>query len=899
MQILRLSGSTPRPWVVELNPRLTVVDCTVSEVVAPLQAAIDGILRARLSAPELAAAGLAGLLRIADQDVDLAAAAPGLAALVPSAPLTGADLAGGVHAEGATAAAAGGARLDQAVREAREACDQAVAHLEVTRAAWEGSLRRAAERTRLDAGSRQGPPSGCPPATPSSEVGSEIAEEDAHDVSVTRAAQQVDAARAARQDAADASADSEARLAAMADDGAVRDELARATAKRAEAERRAVKEPPPAASPDVRRALTQRGDALSSQLDHLQVRTGRVRAAVVAAEAQRDIDPAAANRLALEWEQARDLVALSAPPTSQHETSRGHRARATDTSLRRRAAQDRVVQARRALANVRGTTRLDPADVEALEAAHALVLESWAASERRVGAARARRRLEEAQLSEREVLARLGFASYTDFMVSGRAAGLPSLLDAEQVRRNLVAAERALAAVEVEESEAPTDAGTAAGAVDAVPVRPDPTEGAGFGEALAAGGAAPLGLDDSPPPTTNGALAAPSRPSSHEALRWSEPWDAAAARGRLASRSSELRARAAAMLGQDPGDDVASRLRELAASDPLSELRLALAEAGVTVAEGRVAPPVLALAEQWLAGEAARERDRLAAERAEVEARLAGIDRTAQAHETWRRAVDERDARRAEMARLTEAAAARVAVEEAVAAHRANLARTTAELTSAEAALERAVVERATVLRAAHKRRAGGPDATDAGVEPATSPRLEVEPRDAQLAFDVAVSHLASEPAVPAQGAAASRSSAEHPDHDTEDDVALGAAEARVILAQAERAGLEELSATRAAIAPMVATSGVDGVVWRVLARLAAQRRAAVHGGPGPAPLLVVEPFADELESEVIEICEALVGPAASVQTVLVTARAEALAWAAAHQGPGVTLAAVALSPSA
>lgn len=909
MQILRLSGSTPRPWVVELNPRLTVVDGTAPEAVAPLLAAIDGILRARLTAPELAAAGLDGVLRIGDQVVGLATAAPRLAALVPSTPLTAADLTGADHAAGAMATAESGARLDHAVRAAREACDRAATHLEATRAAWERSRRRAAERARLgwserataagalhaaqrrvaaaraalDAAAAPAPPGGPPRAMPSSELGSEIGVAADHDALVARAAQRVDAVRAARQAAADASADSEARGATRADDAVVRDELARTTAELAEAERWATKEPPPAASPEVRRALTQRRDALTSQLDDLQARAGRVRAAVAAAEAHRDIDPAAANRLALEWERARDLVAHSAPPTSRRATSGAHRAPGTGTSLRRRAAQDRVALARRALANVEGTTPLDPADVEALEAAHALVLESWAASERRVGAARARRRLEEAQLSEREVLARLGFASYTDFMVSGRAAGLPSLLDAEQVRRNLVAAERALAALEVEESTS-IDGMADAGTVDPAPEWPHPTDDAGFSEALAAAGAAPLDPDDAPPHTTNGTRAAPSRPVSHEALRWTEPWDAAAAKGRLASRSSDLRARAAAMLGQDPGDDVASRLRELATSDPLSELRLILAEVGVTLAEGRVGPPARARALEWLEGEAAADQDRLAAELAEVEARLGGIDSTARAHEAWREAVEERDARRAAVARLTEAAAARRAVEEEVAAHRAEVARATADLTSAEAALERADAERTTVHRAAREPRAGA----------------EAELREAQLALDVARSRLAPfEPAVEDEGEGASRAGAEPSDHDPEDDVDLGAAEARFILARAELAGLEEVRSTRSELAPAVATSDVDAVVWRVLARLAAQRRAAADGGCGPAPLLVVEPFAEVGASAIVEICEALVGPASSVQTVLMTARSEAVAWAAAYEGDEVSLGAVAASPPA
>ncbi len=58
MQIHHLTGSSPRPWAADLHPRLTVVHGLAPEVAAPLRAAIDALVRARISGPELAAAGL-------------------------------------------------------------------------------------------------------------------------------------------------------------------------------------------------------------------------------------------------------------------------------------------------------------------------------------------------------------------------------------------------------------------------------------------------------------------------------------------------------------------------------------------------------------------------------------------------------------------------------------------------------------------------------------------------------------------------------------------------------------------------------------------------------------------------------------------------------------------------
>ena len=44
MKILRLTGSQPQPWAVDLHPRLTVVHGLAPEVAGPVRAAIDALV---------------------------------------------------------------------------------------------------------------------------------------------------------------------------------------------------------------------------------------------------------------------------------------------------------------------------------------------------------------------------------------------------------------------------------------------------------------------------------------------------------------------------------------------------------------------------------------------------------------------------------------------------------------------------------------------------------------------------------------------------------------------------------------------------------------------------------------------------------------------------------------
>ena len=60
MKILHLSGTTPHAWAIDLEPRLTIVHGLAPEVAGPVRAALDALVQARLTVPELAVSGLAG-----------------------------------------------------------------------------------------------------------------------------------------------------------------------------------------------------------------------------------------------------------------------------------------------------------------------------------------------------------------------------------------------------------------------------------------------------------------------------------------------------------------------------------------------------------------------------------------------------------------------------------------------------------------------------------------------------------------------------------------------------------------------------------------------------------------------------------------------------------------------
>lgn len=882
MRILQLTGGTPRPWGIDLNPRLTVVHGLPDDLAASVRAAIDALVRARTARPEQAAAGLGGSVLVSGTEVPIGDLADHIRGLVPSAPLTYAELMGPTLALDAGRTRA----LDAEVVSAEAALRDAEAALAQARTAWEGA--RAGRSERISAGWRDRETAAGAlraarrrVANASSTATTVAVDEADHrdaggpDPDVVAVAAErleaADAAHAAALAAHDEACDIRDRV--RPDDGegdldGWRDELA-------VAERETAEMTPATVVPEAeRRALVDRRARIAAQIDALVlVPTSRVTAALASADEHGGIPAVEAGQVAVEWERVRDLVAdadaapdpdpdpvpapapegeassaatsgmfsrpgSGAPPTGPAELS-------ADTAARLRVARDQVAVARRTLSEASGASSLDPLEVEALEAAHAEVLASWEGSERRIGVGKARRRLEEAQLAEREVLARMGFASYTEFMVSGRASGMPSHLDTEAARRALREAEERLAAAEsAAESElvAAREAETAA------------TQAAREAEAAATEAASP----------------APVEPA----------WDPDAAKGRLVATLGALRARAEDLLGEDPGDDVAERLRERIATDPLSDLRMALDEVGLPLGQVLSRDDVRARARAWVAeqDDAAGRRAALASERVEVEDHLARLDAAEGARVAWEALVSRRDELRVRIAEVVSARHAFEAAGERIERDRADVTRATAERADAERAL----------ADASEAGSRSAPPLVAAAVD-VDLPQLEADARDAQTALDVAVAHL-----LPAEGRAG------RPDPDAEADSELGRAEAHLILTRMHLSGLEAVRAARSAPGARAAAVDVDAVVWQILARMASQREVALAGGPGPTPLVLDEPFGELTDADAVRVCEALVGPASAVQTVVLTDRPEVLEWVRGNDPAlvgAVTAASLALSP--
>lgn len=115
------------------------------------------------------------------------------------------------------------------------------------------------------------------------------------------------------------------------------------------------------------------------------------------------------------------------------------------------AAEARVVEAGAALARLESETgagALQPETRAAIDAAHEAVLAAEERSGRRLGGAGARRELERARAHEEELLARYGFATYIDVVLTGGRAhrDSPELLHAARTYRNVVAERDALLA---------------------------------------------------------------------------------------------------------------------------------------------------------------------------------------------------------------------------------------------------------------------------------------------------------------------------------------------------------------------------------------------------------------------------------------------------------------------
>ncbi|HMJ75574.1 MAG TPA: hypothetical protein VK507_06360 [Iamia sp.] len=832
MKILRLTGTQPRPWAVDLHPRLTVVTGLAPEVAGPVRAAIDALVRARLSPPELSASGLGGLVAVGDSEISVEALAGWTPGLVPTSPLRGTDLRDGVLALAHGRARALDAEVASAEAEVA-AAENALAALRRAEAAtaadgdrsiaghWRereeaaAALRRARRRV-ADAISAAADADAARTVAPgpSPQLHDLIAERD------RLAGERVASARAARDAAAAAHAESDAERARLA--GASHAELDALRAELADVERRCVELAPaaPGGGHD-RQALVDRRAFLTAEIDALtRQHSDQVAQALTATEAHRGIAVVEAARVAVEWERVRDLAAEAAaapapPPPPPIAAAPIGVSEAAAARLAR--AHEEVSSARRAVAEASGASPLYATDVEALEAAHAEVLSAWEGSERRIGVGKARRRLEDAQLAEREILARMGFASYTEFMVSGRASGTPSALDAEEARRYLRDAEGRLAQVEalVEEEL-----------------------------------------------TTARAAVAPPDPAGS--------WDADAAQGRLSATLAALRARAVDLLGEDPGEDVAGALRDRISTDPLPDLRMALDEVGVPLGEVLSREAVLSRARDWITRARADESRRggLESALAEIDAQLRAFDTAEGDRRAWEALVARRDALRDHVASSTLQTDAIEAAEERLARDRSEAERSERAVDEAEADARRRTAPAAWVPPA------GAPAPT---VDLAA---LEGEARDAQTALDVALSHLLSP----------------RPLTGDDPDAALGRAEARLALAQLELDSLRAIRASRAGTTDVALD--VDALVWRVLSVLASHQAAALPDGPGPAPLVLDEPFGNLSPAEATELCDALVGPARAVQVLVVTDRQDIADWARSAGPDAVALAVPSLAGS-
>jgi hypothetical protein len=232
--------------------------------------------------------------------------------------------------------------------------------------------------------------------------------------------------------------------------------------------------------------------------------------------------------------------------------------------------------------------------------------------------------------------------------------------------------------------------------------------------------------------------------------------------------------------------------------------------------------------------------------------------------------VARRDALRQQVASSTLATDAVEAADERLAHDRAEVQRADLAVVEAEADARRATASPAPV------------DATvvPAPAAPAALAALESEARDAQTALDVALSHLLTP----------------RPSGGDDPDLAIGRAEARLALAQLERDSLRAIRAARGG--PADEALDVDDLVWRVLSVLASHQASALDGGPGPAPLVLDEPFGELDPADVRTLCEALVGPARAVQVLVVTDRDDVVAWAHAAGPEAVGLATTSLASS-
>lgn len=493
------------------------------------------------------------------------------------------------------------------------------------------------------------------------------------------------------------------------------------------------------------------------------------------------------------------------------------------------AARERLDDAQQALLEAEQAARdlqLDPSEVEQLESAHEALLTAIEKAEGRLAGGRARERVDRLRAAEQEVLDRLGFASYSDYMMGS------SLRPADPAK------ETALTAARAELAEAEADWRRLQQATDAALAR-----AALLDRRRALVDAARRFLDPLPPIDD---LAAELRlvrvraitaeqAAGHlrdvlerqgldlgdeeldgdEVAMFAEAWlaEAASAEERIAALSEERDAlladatalRAAIDSGSTEVDSPRIAVRPVEA--PADAERRSRIQAALTGAEDR-----------WLAHEVAVERI------AALQPRLAQAEQAADA------------AREAAAAAEEEMAAARAAVE----AHRSRRARLDDELDRIE--------DEADDLRAALEEASAAADADPAQLRAAVD-SAEAGQRDAELALDAETRLLASLDA-----------------------------EGQAVAIEIER--LQDIVASQTSGGE---ASEAEELEWYLLARLAAQRSVSVAGA---LPLLLDDALRGLDAAGVDHLLGRLERMTEAVQVILVSEDPVVAAWAD-EAGPG------------
>jgi hypothetical protein len=484
-------------------------------------------------------------------------------------------------------------------------------------------------------------------------------------------------------------------------------------------------------------------------------------------------------------------------------------------------ARRRLDEARTALADAEEAVRqpdLDRNSLAELERAHDAVLEALEGADRRFGGERARRRLDQARASEQEVLDRLGFRSYTDYLLG------TSVIDADPAQERRVDEARA----QLREAERAWERLSALVEADLARAELRQRWRDARAEATEL-----LGHDPG------------------DQLDWAlrQHRVPLARREETARLLAALEAAGLALAGEDVPDEVLADLAETW----LAEHRATTAQRGRLERELADLDVELALATQ-----ATRERELAAAAAAHVDDADVGRRTLLDEARAAVTAAEQRVARHrqaeAEVVRLKqvlEGAAddERRAVESVTHAEAALAAATTAERQALVAATDAS--DESAAATAAHDRAVAALDDLETRLAAA---RDGVEP--------------VAELAAAASEAAAATGRAE---------AALVAARAAAESLASELDDARRASTAPAERAPLDPAQLLDQIEWYLLARLAAQRAVSYAGS---VPLVVDDALRGLRPVELERLLERLERGAQSVQVVVLTDDATAAAWA-------------------